>query len=109
MFAKDTIYIVGNAKTQHNNAITIRYGQFFIGFVINKKTGDIIACEASATLNVTNEFIQGLLVSKNIKDDPSVIRREVDDRYFGSSQKAIVVAFKDAQKQFFNVLNGANT
>ena len=109
MFVKDTIYIVGNAKTQHNNAITIRYGQFFIGFVINKQTGGIIACDASATLNVTNEFIQSLLVGKNIKDDPSIIAKEIEDRYFGSSQKAILVAYKDAQKQFFNIQQGAHT
>lgn len=108
MFAKDTIYIAGSAKTQHNNAITIQFGQFFIGFVINRQTGNIIACDASATLSVTNEFIRSLLVGKNIQADTDIIRQEIEDRYFGSSQKAILVAYKDAQKQFINIQQGAH-
>lgn len=109
MFAKNTIYIAGNAKTHHNNAITMQYGQFFICFVINRQTGDIVACDASATLSVTNEFIRSLLVGKNIQDDPEIIRQEIEDRYFGSSQKAILVAFKDAQKQFIAIKQGLQT
>lgn len=103
MFGKDTIYVVGNAKTQSDNAITTQYGKFFIGFVINRQNGNIIACDATATLNITNEFIRSLLVDKNINDDPNTIKKEIEDRYFGSSQKAILVAYKDAQKQFIDI------
>lgn len=103
MFAKNTIYLVGNAKSPHHNAITLQYGQFLIGFVIDRDTNDIVACDASSTITVTNEFIRSLFVGKNILNDGENISREVESRYFGSSQKAILVAFRDAQKQFINI------
>lgn len=37
MFAENTIYIVGNAKSQQNNPITRQYGPFFIGFVVERR------------------------------------------------------------------------
>ncbi|CQR70950.1 hypothetical protein SpAn4DRAFT_1928 [Sporomusa ovata] len=55
---------------------------------------------------MTNEFIRSLFVGKNIQDDSDIIRQEIEDRYFGSSQKAILVAYKDVQKQFVNIQQG---
>ncbi|WP_268870253.1 DUF3870 domain-containing protein [Sporomusa ovata] len=65
-----------------------------------------MACDAATTLSVTNEFIRSLFVGKNIQDDSDIIRQEIEDRYFGSSQKAILVAYKDVQKQFVNIQQG---
>ena len=106
MFGKNTIYIIGNAKSQQNNAITHQYGQFFIGFVVEKETGAIITCDVSVTLATTREFIQELFINKNIKDSQELIKQEIEERYFGSSQKAILVAYKDAQKKFFHIQKG---
>ena len=100
MFANDTIYIVGNAKTQQSNPITIQYGQFFIGFVVKRDTGKIIACDPSSTIHTTAKFIRSLFVGKSLQEDPETIRQEVENRYFASSQKAILVAYKDAHKKY---------
>ncbi|MDF2564951.1 MAG: hypothetical protein K0Q53_1346 [Massilibacillus sp.] len=99
-YDKNTIYIVGNAKTQQSNPITVQYGQFFIGFVINKENGVIIDCDVSSTINTTAKFIRSLLIGKNMRDNSEVIKQELESRYFASSQKAILVAYKDAQKKF---------
>lgn len=106
MFPPNSIYIVGDAKTQQNNPITVRFGQFFIGFVVDKDSGEILGCGGASTLSITNEFIQSLFFGKSLLTDSNVIRKEVESRYFGSSQKAIVVAFKDAQKKFLNYQRG---
>ncbi|MBU2701407.1 hypothetical protein Ga0466249_002523 [Sporomusaceae bacterium BoRhaA] len=106
MFEKNTIYIVGNAKTQQNNPITLQYGQFFIGFVIDKETGLIIACDVSAIIQTTTEFVSSLFIGKSITADTEEIRQELETRYFASSQKAILVAFKDAQKKFWSIKEG---
>lgn len=106
MFEKSTIYIVGNAKTQQNNPITLQYGQFFIGFVIDKETGLIVACDVSSIIHTTTEFISSLFIGKSITEDAEEIRLELETRYFASSQKAILVAFKDAQKKFCSIKQG---
>lgn len=106
MFADNTIYIVGNAKSQQNNPITHQFGQFFIGFVVERETGRILTCGASATISTTSDFVCSIFSGRSLNDDPECIRRLVERRYFGSSQKAIVVAFKDAQKKYHRIVNG---
>lgn len=106
MFGEDTIYIIGNAKSQQHNAITHQYGQFFIGFVIKKKSDVIIDCDVSVTLELTRNFIRELFIDQRMTEDPELIRQEIEERYFGSSQKAIFVAYKDAQKKYSQIQKG---
>lgn len=106
VFADNTIYIVGNAKTQQNNPITHQYGQFFIGFVVERDSGKIITCGSSSTIHTTSDFVASLLSGRTLKDDSELIKQLVESRYFGSSQKAIIVAFKDAQKKYYRITNG---
>ncbi|EAX48815.1 conserved hypothetical protein [Thermosinus carboxydivorans Nor1] len=96
----ETIYIVGNAKAGQNNPITLNYGQFFIAFVVHRETGEILECGASVMLDVTNRFIRQLFVGKSMETSPFEVQKELEARYFGSSQKAILTAFKDAQRKF---------
>jgi len=35
MYMENMIYIVGNAKTNADNAITIKFNSFYIGFVVD--------------------------------------------------------------------------
>jgi len=106
MFAENTIYIVGNAKSQQNNPITHQYGQFFIGFVVDRETGTIVTCGTSSTIHTTNDFISSMFIGKSLQEDVQVIKQLLESRYFGSSQKAIMVAYKDAHKKFSRILNG---
>lgn len=106
MFADNTIYIVGNAKSQQNNPITHQFGQFFIGFIVERETGKIVSCGSSATIHTTSDFICSLFSGRSLRDDVDAVRQLVESRYFGSSQKAILVAFKDAQKKYNRILSG---
>ena len=106
MFADNTIYIVGNAKSQQHNPITQQFGQFFIGFVVERESGLIVSCGCSATIHITSEFVCSVFSGKTLKDDAELIRKQLESRYFGSSQKAILVAFKDAQKKYNRILSG---
>lgn len=106
IFDENAIFIVGNAKSSQNNPITQLYGQFFIGFVVDRTGGKILACGVSATISVTNDFVSSLFVGRSLLDDAEGVKRLVENRYFGSSQKAILVAFKDAQKKYNQILSG---
>ncbi len=106
MFSESTIYIVGMARSPQNNPITYRYGFFLIGFVVDREAGEIIQCESSFALATTNEFVRSIFIGKKITIPIEEIRRIIEERYLGRSQKTILAAYKDAQEKFICHKNG---
>ena len=100
MYGRDTIYIIGIAKSQQHNPITQQYGRFLLGFVVNKDTGIIESCGSTVVMKSTYDFLDELFRGRNIDTESELIRSELENRYFGASQKAIMVAFRDAQRRF---------
>jgi len=102
VYASNTIYVVGDAKAPQNNPITEKFKSYFVAFVLVKETGEIVDADCSATIALTSQFVKYLFLHKNI-NDPALVM-EIKDRYFGSSQKALLVALKDAQKNIIKSL-----
>lgn len=100
MYGPNTVYIIGDAKSQQNNPIQQRFGRFMLGFVVDRDTGNILNCGSSVMMKSTYDFIDSLFAGRNILSDGDAIKRDVENRYFGASQKAIIFAFKDAQRRF---------
>ncbi|MCD7035066.1 DUF3870 domain-containing protein [Metabacillus sp. GX 13764] len=102
MFNKDTVYVIGDAQVSPNNPISKQFSQFFLGLVIDSTNGKIIDAECSATIGLTIRFIQSLFVGRRVDDESLLL--EVQSRYFGSSQKALMAALKDAQKKYSHII-----
>jgi hypothetical protein len=100
MYGKNTVYVVGNSKTNIDNAITIRYNSFFIGFVVDTDDDRIIDLNCSSTIKTTDNFVRSLLLGIKMTEFTSGLEEEIKRRYHGSSQRAIIVAFKDAIIQY---------
>jgi hypothetical protein len=105
-YPEDSLYIVGNSKSQMNNPITQVYGQFFIGFIVEKTNGNIVDVECNSIISLTNNILKDILVGENMAADYDTIKNQITGRYLGSSQKAILVAFKDAQKKYLDFKSG---
>ncbi|OBR90672.1 MULTISPECIES: DUF3870 domain-containing protein [Clostridium] len=103
MYMENTVYVVGNAKTNEDNAITIKFNSFYIGFVVDLSTDKIIDLNSSSTLRTTDEFIRSLLIGRNLRIFDDKLKEEVIKRYHGSSQKAIIVAYRDGVKKYNEV------
>jgi hypothetical protein len=99
LFDKDTIYIVGDAQSSSNNPITQQFSAFFIGLVVDTTNNKIVEAACSSTIQLTSDFARSLFVGHSILDSDKV-GDEIRSRYFGSSQKALIAAFKDAQKKY---------
>jgi hypothetical protein len=106
IYPENTLYIVGNSKSQMNNPITQVYGQFFIGFIIENESGKIIDVECNSIISLTNNILKDILIGENLTTDYDAIKNRITRRYLGSSQKAILVAFKDAQKKYLDFKSG---
>lgn len=96
----ETVYIIGESRTNLDNAITKVYGTFYIAFEIIPETEEIIEVDCSGTLELTKDFIRRLFIGKKFVTDAEQIEAEVKRRYYGSSTKAIIVAYRDALKRF---------
>lgn len=105
-YSENAIYIIGNSKSQQNNPITQMYGQFFMGFIVDGITDQILDVECNAIISLTNSFVKDIFIGENLLNDYEAIKNQIIKRYLGSSQKAILVAFKDAQKKYLDFKNG---
>ena len=92
-------YIEGTVKTYIDKAINKNYNSFFVGFIIDEN-GKILDVEASAILKITNDFIKKIFVGKDFIKDFEEISSIILKNYLGSSQKSIIVAYKDAIKKY---------
>jgi len=103
MYEKDTVFIVGHGKTGADNPITANYKIFFIGFVVDPKTDRIVDLECTATLDITKRFIYELFEGNDFSRYDEALEQEIMTRYFGTSQKAVITAYKDAQKRYTDI------
>lgn len=104
MYDKDTIYVVGDAQSSVNNPITQQYSVFFVGLVVDTTNHKIVEAGCSSTISLTSEFVRSIFIGYSMWDFDQ-ITDEIKRRYHGSSQKALIVAFKDAQKKYKNAIN----
>lgn len=100
MYQGNTVYVVGNSKTNTDNAITNIFNSFFIGFVVEVDNDTIIDLSCSATIRTTDEFVRSLFMGKKLIEFDPNCQEEIKRRYHGSSQRAIIVAYKDAVKKY---------
>lgn len=100
MYSKSTVYIVGHGKTGCDNAITSNFKIFFIGFVVDTEDDSVVDMECSATISITSRFVRELFLNKSFREYDPQIEQEIKRRYYGSSQKAIITAYKDAIKKY---------
>ncbi|WP_024822267.1 MULTISPECIES: DUF3870 domain-containing protein [Aminobacterium] len=102
-YPENSILIVGNSQTTSLNPINQQFGAFFISFILLKDTEEILDCGVSMTLKVTESFVQGIFLGRRLVQDEEIIVSDVQARYFGSSQKAIIAAYRDAIKKYKEV------
>lgn len=81
-----------------------QYNGFFIAFVVERETGKILEAECSSTINLTSAFIQSIFAGKSMLDVEGQLK-EIETRYYGSSQKAIMVAYKNAYIKYTQIMN----
>lgn len=99
----NTVYIVGESRTNMDNAITVIYNSFYIGFEVNVETDEIVDLGCTHTLKITENFIKKIFVGKNIVKFEKDAEEEIKKRYHGTSQKAVIVSYKDALKKYMEV------
>ncbi len=104
-YPENTVYLVGHAKVASDNPISISYGIFFLPFVVDLHTHQIIDVSCNAILDISRDFIRSMLVGCDLLDGLDEAIHRVRSRYFGSSQKALVAALRDANGRLRDILS----
>ena len=95
----ETVYIIGESRTNMDNAITVIYNSFYIAFEIDAKTDIIIDMGCTHTIDITESFFKKIFINRNILDCDK-LEQEIKRRYHGTSQKAMIVSYMDAIKKY---------
>lgn len=101
MSQRETYFVIGDSRTGLDNAITHKYGSFYIACEVDAKTGEIVGFDCTHTLDLTADFLRRLFLGKCFGKDTAQLDAELCRRYHGSSQKAVLVSMRDAEKRFF--------
>jgi hypothetical protein len=105
VFPKEAIYVIGDSKTASNNPIMQQYNAYFIGLVVDTRNHQILEAECSSTIPLTSKFVNSLFAGRFMHEQEEIIS-EIESRYFGSSQKALIVAFKNAFIKYNQLITG---
>lgn len=105
IYEKNTIYILGTSKISQNDPISAFYDIFFIGIILERDSGKIIDSTCNMVRDMTTDFIRSILIGQNLVTDIDEIIDEIQDRFYGMAQKAVIAAIKDARNKYIMIKN----
>ncbi|WZL74102.1 DUF3870 domain-containing protein [Clostridiaceae bacterium 35-E11] len=105
LYEKNTVYILGTSKINKNDPIAAMYDIFFIGIIVKKDTSEIVDVTCNMVRDVTSDFIKSILLGYQLAEDIEKIADEIQDRFYGMAQKAVIAAVKDARNKYIMIKN----
>lgn len=99
-------YVIGEARTNADNAITKLYGSFFMAFEVSEDAEEVLDFGCTHTLELTEKFLRRIFVGKHFPSIDNWLEAELETRYGGSSRRAILTAYRDALKRYCAMRKG---
>lgn len=95
-----SVYIIGESRTNADNAITKMYGTFFMAFEIDDESEQVIDFSCTHTISTTETFLRKLFMGQCFPEIDGWLEDTLARRYGGSSRRAVLVAYRDALKRW---------
>lgn len=95
-----SVFVIGESRTNADNAITKIYGSFYMAFEVEEGTHNILSFSCTHTLDTTESFLRKLFQGQNLLNLGFDLESELNRRYGGSSRKAVLVSYRDAVKRY---------
>lgn len=99
-YPDDSVFVTGVAKVTKDDAINAMYGTFSLSMVIDIHSNRIVSISGNMVMQDTNNFVASLLIGKNIVTDVDLMCDLLRRRFLALSQKAVIVALRDAQNHY---------
>lgn len=95
-----SVYVIGESRTNADNAITKMYGSFYMAFEVDDVTNEVLDFSCTHTVDVTERYLSKLFLGNRFQDIDNWLEKELEQRYGGSSRKAVIVSYRDALKRW---------
>ncbi len=100
-YDENTVYFVSYAKLPEDIAVTYVHKVVGVGFLINTQTGIIEDVMVTLLSDLCKDFLFQLIVGHNIDNDGvDGIIEKIETRFFGYSQRALIVAVKGVNRRY---------
>lgn len=101
-----TLFVIGESRTNADNAITKIYGSFYLAFEIDAQTEQVLDFNCTHTLELTEQFLKRIFVGQHFPSIDSWLEGVLERRYGGSSRRAVMVSYRDALKRYRTMRRG---
>lgn len=95
-----TFFVIGESRTNADNAITKTYGSFYVAFEVDEETEQVLYFNCTHTLELTEQFLKRIFVGQHFPTIGTWLEKVLERRYGGSSRRAVVVSYRDALKRY---------
>ena len=86
-YSPDTVFITGQARPAKEDAISLVHGVFYLGLIVDRKTGRIEDAQCNTILPMTDRFVHSLIVGKRLVEDMEELEKIIRSRYFALTQR----------------------
>lgn len=76
-------YIIGESRTNADNAITKMYGSFYMAFEVDEETEQVLDFGCTHTLQLTEEYLKRLFIGRNFPKIDSWLEKKLEQCYGG--------------------------
>ena len=101
-----TYYVIGESRTNADNAITTIYGSFYMAFEVSEQTEQVVAFGCTHTIELTEQFLRKLFLGQHFPSIDTWLEEVLERRYGGSSRRAVLVSYRDALKRYRSMRRG---
>ena len=105
---KGTVFVSGYAMLPGKIPAYSMFGTVGVFLIIDSSHGKIIDADFSLVSRTAKEILQSIFVGKNIDNDRELILEELDLRYFGHAQKALVAATNNLLERYDEMTHKEN-
>lgn len=100
LYNDSVIFLTGQAKPGKEDAISAVYSVFSLCLFVDTKTDCIVNLICTTAMPETQEFVQQLLIGRNLVNEMDVMIGILKKRFHALVQKTMIVALKDAQNRY---------
>lgn len=96
----ETIFVTGYARLPAGITAGELYRVVGVGLEVEVASGRIVAAECTLATQLGRDFVRRILVGRSLEGDLPAVFQEIERRYQGYAQKAIITALKTIQDKY---------
>lgn len=105
MTVPNSVFLIGESRTNADNAITKIYGSFYMAFEVEDETYTILDFSCTHTLDTTERFLRKIFLGQNFLTMGEELEEVLTRCYGGSSRKAVLASYRDAVKRYHDMVD----